>query len=129
MVGRRPTSARPSAGWPWPTRAGTTGHRAPIPGPFLPGAQAEVMAARRRPGQGRRNAPCLGHLAAADGGDDVAAAANLAWALMPGAWTLANKLRTLSAHLDQIVPAQMWLEVRTFPWRRLTMVAAHVLTN
>jgi hypothetical protein len=71
----------------------------------------------------------LATLAAADGGDDLAAAAALACALMPGACILANRLRTLAAHIDQIVAAQLWLEVRTFPWRRLTKVAANVLMN
>ena len=71
----------------------------------------------------------LATLAAADGGDDTAAAAALAWALMPGACTLANRLRTLDWHIDEIVAAQLWVEVRTFPWRRLRKVAANVLMN
>jgi len=71
----------------------------------------------------------LATLAAADGGDDTAAAATLAWALMPGACTLANRLRTLTRHIDEIVAAQLWVEVRTFPWRRLRKVAANVLMN
>lgn len=71
----------------------------------------------------------LATLAAADGGDDIAAAAALAWALMPGACALANRLRTLDGHIDGIVAAQLWVEVRTFPWRRLRKVAANVLMN
>jgi hypothetical protein len=71
----------------------------------------------------------LATLAAADGGDDIAAAAALAWALMPGACTLANRMRTLDWHIDEIVAAQLWVEVRTFPWRRLRKVAANVLMN
>ncbi|HEY8621499.1 MAG: hypothetical protein HHJ11_02415 [Phycicoccus sp.] len=71
----------------------------------------------------------LATLAAVDGGDDIAAAAALAWALMPGACTLANRLRTLDWHIDEIVAAQLWVEVRTFPWRRLRKVAANVLLN
>ncbi len=71
----------------------------------------------------------LATLAAADGGDDVAAAAALAWALMPGACAMANRLRTLTWHIDEIVAAQLWVEVRTFPWRRLRKVAANVLLN
>jgi hypothetical protein len=58
----------------------------------------------------------LATLAAADGGNDVAAAAALACALMPGACILANRLRTLAVQIDQIVAAQLWVEVRTFPW-------------
>ena len=87
---------------------------------WLPGAdQGEADAALH----------ALATLAAADGGDDVGAAAALACALMPGACILANRLRTLAAHIDQIVAAQLWLEVRTFPWRRMRKVAANVLLN
>ncbi|PWJ23263.1 hypothetical protein ATK17_3756 [Branchiibius hedensis] len=71
----------------------------------------------------------LAQLAAPDGDNDVAAAATLAWALMPGACTLANRLRTLSPEIDQIVAGQLWLEVRTFPWRRLTKVSSNILLN
>jgi hypothetical protein len=71
----------------------------------------------------------LATLAATDGGDDIAAAAALAWALMPGACTLANRLQTLHWHIDEIVAAQLWVEVRTFPWQRLRKVAANVLMN
>jgi len=71
----------------------------------------------------------LATLAAVDGGDDIAAAAALAWALMPGACTLANRLRTLTARIDEIVAAQLWVEVRTFPWRSLRKVAANVLMD
>jgi hypothetical protein len=38
----------------------------------------------------------LAGLAAVEGGDDPAAAAALAWALLPGACTLARRLRTLT---------------------------------
>lgn len=72
---------------------------------------------------------CLAQLAATDGGNDVAAAAALAWALMPGVCSLANRLGTLSMDIDQVVAGQLWLEVRTFPWRRLTKVAANILLN
>jgi hypothetical protein len=71
----------------------------------------------------------LATLAAVDGGDDIAAAATLAWALLPGACTLANRLRTLTSHIDEVVAAQLWVEVRTFPWRRMRKVAANVLMN
>lgn len=71
----------------------------------------------------------LTQLAAPDGCNDVAAAAALAWALMPGACTVANRLRTLSPEIDQVVAGQLWLEVRTFPWRRLTKVSANILLN
>lgn len=71
----------------------------------------------------------LATLAATDGGDDIAAAAALAWALMPGACALANRLQTLTWQIDEIVAAQLWVEVRTFPWQRLRRVAANVLRN
>jgi len=71
----------------------------------------------------------LATLAAVDGGDDIAAAGALAWALMPGACALANRLRTLTWNIDAVVAAQLWVEVRTFPWRRLRKVAANVLKN
>ena len=71
----------------------------------------------------------LATLAAVDGGNDIAAAAALAWAMMPGACTLANRLRTLDWRIDEFVAAQLWVEVRTFPWRRLRKVAANVLMN
>lgn len=67
--------------------------------------------------------------AAPDGGNDVAAAAMLALALMPGACTLVNRLRTLGPEIDQIVAGKLWLEVRTFPWRRLTKVSANIMLN
>ena len=66
---------------------------------------------------------------AIDGGDDRAAAAALAWALLPGACLVAHRLRTLSPRIDEIVAAQLWLEIRSFPWERLTKVAANVLMN
>ncbi|MBO1756470.1 hypothetical protein [Allobranchiibius sp. CTAmp26] len=71
----------------------------------------------------------LAQLAAADGGNDSAAAATLAWALLPAACTLAHRLRTLSPTIDQIVASELWLETRTFPWRRLTKVSANILLN
>jgi hypothetical protein len=71
----------------------------------------------------------LASLAAVDGGDDPAAAAALAWALLPGACTLARRLRTLTPEIDALVASQLWMEVRTFPWQRLSKVAANILMN
>ena len=71
----------------------------------------------------------LATLAAVDGGDDIPAAAALAWALMPGACTLANRLRTLTWNIAAVVAAQLWVEVRTFAWRRVRKVAANVLKD
>jgi hypothetical protein len=80
----------------------------------------------------------LARLAAADGGDDPAAAAALAKALLPGASVLAGRLTMrLSRRLppvparrvDELVASQLWLEVRTFPWQRLTKVGGNILLN
>ena len=71
----------------------------------------------------------LAELAATDGGDDEAAAAVLAWALLPGACTLAHQLRTLGPDIDALVASQLWIEIRTFPWQRLSKVAANILMN
>lgn len=70
----------------------------------------------------------LARLASPRGGDDVAAAGALAWLLLPGACTLAYRLRTLSPRIDEVVAAQLWLEVRSFSWE-LRKVAANVLLN
>ncbi|MGL5825275.1 MAG: hypothetical protein ACRCYU_10735 [Nocardioides sp.] len=90
----------------------------------------------------------LAILAAPDGGDDVAAAAALAKCLLPGACRLAGWLSTLpprevfrdsgpvmpgpgvaSARIDELVASQLWIEVRSFAWRRRQKVAANVLMN
>lgn len=71
----------------------------------------------------------LAELAALDGGNDIVAAAVLAWALMPGAGLVAHRLSDLSHDIDAIVAGQLWLEVRSFPWRRLIKVAANILMN
>lgn len=88
----------------------------------------------------------LAMLAAPDGGDDIAAAAALAKALMPGVCVLASRLTVqlsqrrwyptgtadrgpVSTWVNERVAAQLWLEVRSFPWRRLTKVGGNVLMN
>jgi hypothetical protein len=71
----------------------------------------------------------LATLASVSGGDDVAAAGVLAWALLPGACSLAHRLRSVSPRIDEVVAAQLWLEVRTFRWRRRRRVAANILMN
>ena len=83
-----------------------------------------------------------------DGGNDIAAAAALAKCLLPGACRLAGWLSTLPPRvvfrdsqpvlagawsaverIDELVASQLWIEVRTFPWRRLRKVAANILMN
>ncbi|GAB2863543.1 hypothetical protein [Nocardioides pacificus] len=90
----------------------------------------------------------LAMLAAPDGGDDMAAAAALAKCLLPGACRLAGWLSSLPPRevfrdsqpvvagtwsaverIDELVASQLWIEVRTFKWRRLGKVAANILMN
>lgn len=86
----------------------------------------------------------LAMLAAPDGGDDRVAGAALAHALLPGACLLGSNLSSMraswrsTAHCtvvpgaedpDVLIAAHLWLEVRSFPWRRLHHVAANILMN
>lgn len=71
----------------------------------------------------------LAQLSAPDGGDDVAATGALAWVLLPGASLLAFRLARLSPRIDEILAAQLWVEARTFPWKRGHKVAANILMN
>lgn len=71
----------------------------------------------------------LAERAAADGLDDLAAAAVLAWVLLPGAATLVRDLAGAVRDPSASVAANLWIEVRSFPWRRLNRVAANVLHN
>lgn len=83
----------------------------------------------------------LAMLAAPDGDDDVAAAAALAKCLLPGACIEAGRLSDMlargqiagagsgTANVNELVASQLWIEVRSFPWRRLTKVAANILVN
>jgi hypothetical protein len=59
----------------------------------------------------------------------VPAAGVLAWVLLPGACSVARRLRSLSLRIDELVAAQLWIEVRSFPWQRLWKVAANILGN
>lgn len=85
----------------------------------------------------------LAMLAAPDGGDDIAAAAALAKCLLPGVCAEAGRLSDMLARgqitgstaglcggqINELVAAQLWIEVRSFPWRRLTKVAANIVVN
>ena len=92
----------------------------------------------------------LAMLAAPDGGDDLAAAAALAKCLLPGAarlagwisgWLVDTPARRVMRDLqpvdavspreliNQVVAAELWIQVRSFPWRRLTKVAANIVTE
>jgi hypothetical protein len=63
------------------------------------------------------------------GGDDIVAAGALAWLLLPGVCLVAHRLRSLTNRIDEVVAAQLWLEVRGFPWERLHKVAANIVMN
>lgn len=71
----------------------------------------------------------LAELSAPDGGDDVVATAALLWLLLPGARLLAYRLGRFCQRIDEMVAAQLWVEARTFPWRRGQKVAANILMN
>ncbi|MDN5898552.1 MAG: hypothetical protein L0H74_00615 [Brachybacterium sp.] len=76
----------------------------------------------------------LAMLAAPDGGDDLSAAAALARCLLPGAVRIARSLCQAGLPIptdtiDELVASQLWIEVRSFSWRRLTKVVANILTN
>lgn len=81
------------------------------------------------PAEADRVLLALVRLGSPAGGDEPLAVDVVAWALLPGARVLARRLRGLGADVDRLVAAQLWLEVRTFPWERLEKVAANVLAN
>jgi hypothetical protein len=60
----------------------------------------------------------LVRLAAADGGDDADAALVLAHLLANGTRKLALQLWDLSTDIDDLLAGELWLQIRTFPWRR-----------
>jgi len=71
----------------------------------------------------------LARLASPADGDDVRAAGALACLLLPGARVIAHRLRAHTPRIDEVVAAQLWLEVRAFPWQRRRKVAANVLMD
>lgn len=71
----------------------------------------------------------LSALACGEGADAQSAAAVLAWLLAPGACLLAYRLRERSADVDELVAAQLWIEVRTFGPGRGRRVAVSILWN
>jgi len=68
----------------------------------------------------------LARLAAFDGGDDVEAARVLAWLLLPTALRVRRRMGLADERVDEVVAAQLWVEVRSLPWRRQHWVAAKV---
>lgn len=85
----------------------------------------------------------LATLAATDGADDVAAAGALAKCLLPGACAMAARFHSLILKrvltpslngpvdevVDDLVASQLWIQVRTFPWRRRRLVASNILMD
>ena len=70
-----------------------------------------------------------------DGGNEAAATATLVWLLLPGAGSMAGRLKRevpeLREEIDQLVAGQVWIEARTLRinWQRPTSCAATVLRN
>lgn len=88
----------------------------------------------------------LAMLAAPDGGNDEAAATALAKVMLPAACNTAGRLSGLplgqvfrdnqpvdkaqwARRVDEIVASQLWIEVRSFPWRKQTSVAGYIRTR
>lgn len=86
---------------------------------------------RRKAAPETANAVLLGlaRLAAFDGADETDAALVLAWLLLPTALRVRRALWALSGRIDEVVAAQLWVEVRSLPWRRQHWVAAKVATR
>lgn len=68
----------------------------------------------------------LARLAAFDGADDRDAALVLAWLLLPTALRVRRRLGLADDRVDEVLAAQLWVEVRGLPWRRPHWVAAKV---
>lgn len=72
----------------------------------------------------------LAMLAAKDGGDDTDAALLLAFCLLPSACRIANHLADVDPReVDQLVASQLWIEIRTYNWRRCTRVTGTICAN
>lgn len=93
-----------------------------VPGP----EEFRAWARCQRPAVSDEPLVALAELAATDGGDDRAAAAVLAWTLLPAATRVAAGLHRMTTRSDELVAAQLWVEVRTFSWRRRRKVAANI---
>lgn len=59
----------------------------------------------------------LARLAAQDGGNDRDAALVLAWLMLPAAATVARQYQDGDPDIDAIVAGQLFIQVRTYPWR------------
>lgn len=72
----------------------------------------------------------LAMLAAKDSGDDTDAALLLAFCLLPSACRIANHLADVDPReVDQLVASQLWIEIRTYNWRRCARVSGTICAN
>ncbi|HEY3713175.1 MAG TPA: hypothetical protein VGL39_01510 [Jatrophihabitantaceae bacterium] len=69
----------------------------------------------------------LVRIATIDGGGDEDAAVLTAHLLGTGTGRLAVQLRDLSADIDELIAGALWIQIRTFPWRRRTRAYAKSL--
>jgi hypothetical protein len=81
-------------------------------------ALAEIVHHGQDPARADELLGGLVRLAAADGGDDEDAALVVAHLLANGTRKLALQLRDLSPDIDDLLAGQLWLQIRTFPWRQ-----------
>jgi len=95
------------------------------------GDPARLDAWRRKASHGLANDMLLGlaRLAAVDGADDTDAALVLAWLVLPTALRVRRTLWAVSERIDEVVAAQLWVEVRSLPWRRRHWVSAKVASR
>ena len=92
---------------------------------------ARLDAWRREASYGHANDVLLGlaRLAALDGADDTDAALVLAWLVLPTVLRVRRSLSAVSERIDEVVAAQLWVEVRGLPWRRPHWVSAKVASR
>ena len=109
----------------WPSWAIEYPVLAPAGGPAQ--LRAWLLAA---PGQQRNEVLCaLAQLSTDQADEGLAAAAALMWALIPGAARIALRLRSASPVIEELVAAQLWLEVRTLTDRAGDRLAANILAR
>ena len=78
------------------------------------------------PPNARATLSALASLAAEDGANEPAAAAVLAWVMIPAAAALARRYRASVPDVEEWIAAQLWIEVRSVPWRRVNNPAASI---
>ena len=88
---------------------------------------ARIVHDRDAPGRGNSLLAALVRIAATDGGGDDDAALLVAHLLANGTGRLAVQLRDLSDDIDAVIAGALWIQIRTFPWRRRTRAIAKSL--